>query len=496
MICEANKNIVWIGPGLNAYDELSGEIYVPLNADSVYDGSARVFSFEVDQTRIFAGLGFTSSAGGSPVNAGKGYYQSFDSGQSWDFIPFFLDDRVDDSACDAASVGAPCDIEFQYGNETYIRTRITVPEQSPPFEVDFFENTLLSVNWASGLLRSRDNGATWKRIILPPSNVTFLTPEGNYGWVSVTPDEEVINRYDPRFDNNLLGFGLLIDDQKRVWVGTAAGINISENALTAPTDQIAWEHISWSPGQSGGLLSNWIVTIRQQPGTDRIWMTNWTTDPENRDQYGIVYTDDGGETFHSFLEGVRANDMGFFNGTIYVAADNGLYLSKDDGENWEQIPQISSPNTFIKPNARYFTLASTDKNLWVGTSDGIASTSDGGESWEILRVDVPLRGGNQYKTDAPDVDTYAYPNPFSPSQHSVVRIKYQMEEPGPATIRIFDFGMNPVRTINVPTVSSSGSYETVWDGLTKTGRIASNGAYFYSIETSDGFTNGKILLLD
>lgn len=492
---EATDQKVWIGPGLNAFEENTGEIYVPVQADSVLNGRGRVFSLEVLNDRILAGLGFTSSAAGSSVNAALGYYQSNDSGDNWNFISFPLDEKADDS-CDAASVGPPCDIEFQYGNETYIRTRITVPEQSPPYEVDFHNQTLLSVNWASGLLRSRDNGESWEGIILPPSNVSNLSPEESYGWVSITPDEDVINRYDPRFDNNLLGFGLLIDNQERVWVGTAAGINISENALTAPVDQIEWRHISWNPETTGGLLSNWIITIRQQPNTNRIWMTNWITDSQNRDEYGVVYTDDEGETFHPFLEGVRANDIGFFDDHIFVAADNGLYISSDEGENWNRIPHISNPNTFIKPKARYFALASTEENLWVGTSDGIASTSDSGETWEILRVDVPLSGGNQYQPDAPNVKSYAYPNPFSPTEHSVVRIKYEMKEPGAATIRIFDFGMNPVRTIKVPAVASSGSYETTWNGLTKSGRIASNGTYFYSIETSQGHTNGKILLVD
>ncbi|MDX1641938.1 MAG: sialidase family protein, partial [Balneolaceae bacterium] len=378
---ETSGNLVWIGPGLNAFHELTGEIYVPTNADSVFNGRGRVFSLEVLNDRVFAGLGFTSTAGGSSVNAAQGYYQSFDGGKNWNFISFPLDEKPD-SNCDASSVGPPCDIEFQYGNETYIRTRITVPEQSPPYEVEFHENTLLTVNWASGLLRSQDNGETWEQIIMPPSNVVKLTPGESYGWVSLTSDDEVVNRYDPRFDNNLLGFGLLIDTQQRVWVGTAAGINISENALTAPVSQTEWKHISWNPEMPGGLLSNWIITIRQQPGTSRIWMTNWITDPDNRDQYGIVYTDDEGQTFKQFLKGVRANDIGFFEDDIYVAADNGLYISTNDGETWERIPQISSPNTFIKPDARYFAVTSTEENLWIGTSDGIASTSDG-QSWQI-----------------------------------------------------------------------------------------------------------------
>ncbi len=494
---EANGHTLWMGPGLNAFFEMSGEIYAPQNADSVFNARGRAFSLSVEGSRIVAGLGFTSTMGGSSVNAAQGYYQSYDEGVSWNFIPFPLDDRPSESEnCTADSVGPPCDIEFQYGNETYIRTRITVPEQSPPFEVDFYENTLLSVNWASGLLRSTDSGATWERIILPPSFETGLTPDQSYQWYSQTAEGEPVNRYDPRFDNNLLGFGLLIDEQQRVWVGTAAGLNISENALTAPTDQIEWHRFSFEPENENGLLSNWIQKIRQQPGTGRIWMTNWRADPDNRDSYGVVYTDDGGQTFQRFLEGVRANDIGFFNNTIFVAADNGLYISDDDGLNWSRIEQIVSPNSLIKQNARYFAVIATDQNLWVGTSDGIASTSDGGSTWRIVRTDVPLKGGNVYQPDAPEVDTYAYPNPFSPSVHSDIRIKYEMNETGRATIRIFDFGMNPVKTIRVSPVSATGSFEIVWDGTDENGRIPADGTYFYTVETPTGNARGKILLLD
>jgi len=158
--------------------------------------------------------------------------------------------------------------------------------------------------------------------------------------------------------------------------------------------------------------------------------------------------------------------------------------------------QISSPNSFINADARYFAVAASQENLWVGTSDGIARSPDGGESWHILRVAVPLRGGNQYQPDTPSVSTYAYPNPYSPTQHSIVRIKFEIEQPGPATLRIFDFGMNPVYITELTEITVSGSYETTWNGQTETGRIAANGTYFYSIETPRGLVNGKILLLD
>lgn len=494
---EASGQTLWMAPGLNAFSERSGEIFVPENADSVFNARGRAFSLAIDEDRIFAGLGFTSTAGGENANAAMGYYQSTDNGQTWNFIPFFLDDRVsDEDNCNSASTGPPCDIEFEYGGQTYIRTRITVPELSPPFDVDFYENTLLSVNWASGLLRSTDNGTTWERIILPPSFEDELVPDETYNWFSQTPDGETVNRYDPRFDNNLLGFGLLIDHNQRVWAGTAGGVNISENALDAPADQVEWQRFSFDPDRPDGLLSNWVQKIRHQPGTDRIWMTNWRVDPENRDQNGLVYTDDLGQNFQHFLEGIRVNDVGFFEGTIFAAADNGLYISDDDGNSWQKIEQIQSPNTFIKEDARYFALASTDENIWVGTNDGIASTKDSGQSWRIVRADVPLRGGNVYQPDAPDTETYAYPNPFSPAVHSQVRIKFETDRVGPTTVRIFDFAMNPVQELIVDSITQPGTYETVWNGEDQNGRIVSGGTYFYAVETANGFIHGKILLLE
>lgn len=491
---EFGKQKVWIGPGLNAYLTETGDFFAPENADSVFNARGRVFSLSVKENRVLAGLGFTSTRGEGSVNAAMGYYQSRNSGDNWKFIPFPLDDRAPEQ-CAAESVGPPCDIEFSYGGQTYIRTRTTVPEQSPPFEVDFYGNTILSVNWASGLLRSMDDGETWERLILPPFFENVLTPDSTYQWFSQSADGTV-NRYDPRFDNNLLGFGLLIDDEQRVWVGTAGGINISENALTARRDAISWRHITFNPDIQHGLLGNWIIKIRQQPGTGRIWMTNWRADPDNRDQFGIVFTEDGGETFQSFLEGIRVNDIGFFKGVIYAASDSGLYISSDDGATWSRQKRIESPNSFIKEEASFLALIASENGIWAGSTDGLAFSSDHGNSWSIYRVNLPLDGGNVYQPDAPETDSYAYPNPFSPTIHSVVRIKFSADASDRPVIRIFDFAMNPVRTIEANPVSVKGSYEIAWDGRTDNGRILTGGTYFYSIDVSGGPIRGKMLLLD
>lgn len=492
---DATGNSLWIGPGLNRIDEGSPDIFVPQTADSVFNGRGRVFSLETKQARVVAGLGYNTESGNESVQTALGFYESEDNGSSWRFIPFPLDPQPNSDDCSPSSVGPPCDLEFTYGGETYIQTRITVPQQSPPFETDFSGNTILAAAWASGIIRSTDYGDTWERLILPPSTASELTPGNTYKWTSQAGDEGTVQRYDPRFDNNLLGFGLLIDSQGRVWAGTAAGINISSNALTAPIDQISWRR-EVADGTIDGLLGNWVVNIREQPGTGRIWMSNWNASSSQDDRFGLVSTDDGGETFSHYLEGERVNDIGFFDGSIFVAADRGLFISNDNGNTWLRIDQIRSSNQLIARDASYFALSATDEQLWVGSSDGLASTPDGGETWTILRVDVPLEGGNIYAPDSPNVNSYAYPNPFSPSIHDRVRIKYEISNSGQSTLRIFDFGMNLVYEESSNGASQPGAYEFIWNGTDNSGRVPATGSYIYVIDTPNGRVDGKILLTD
>jgi hypothetical protein len=140
-----------------------------------------------------------------------------------------------------------------------------------------------------------------------------------------------------------------------------------------------------------------------------------------------------------------------------------------------------------------FSVAVTPGTLWIGTEDGLASSSDNGQTWSIFRSDIPLHP-EVPSDEVPDVESYAYPNPFTPSTDGIVRIRYELQAEQHVTIRIFDFGMNLIRTV-VDESKSAGVREERWDGLDDRGLRIPSGPYLYSIDSSDGTTWGKILVV-
>lgn len=474
-VMAAYGDTVWIGPGLNRNIANAMTWHFPEGATAVTDGPARVFSLSLSRDTVVAGLGYNAITESGNVQTGDGFHLSFDGGQTWLYSQQFIEEENDTA--------------FVYGGQSYSKLPITVPQQSPPFELDHYGSTILSANWASGIIRSRDFGESWERLILPPQSADSLVPGESYNFIS-----DGGSRYDPRFDQNLLGFAVLIDREKNVWTGTAGGLNISDNALFASTDNIRWNHIQVT-GVNSGLTGNWIIDIKQQPSTGDVWMTNWPSGLQTGEQYSVVRTSDGGKTFDRFLMDEKINDLGFKNSYIFAAGDNGLFISPDNGESWERVDRIQSANTFIKSEAGYLSVAAATDRVWIGTSDGIASTGDFGQNWQITRVDFPLQGGNQYQQRAPDVEAYAYPSPFSPGRHEIIRIKFQVDQQGKVRIRLFDFGMNLIREIENGSFNS-GTYEAVWDGTDSRGLRVANGPVFYQVESPGNVIRGKFLVIE
>jgi hypothetical protein len=457
---------VWIGPKLNRMIGQSGQWEIPQQADSLTNGRARLFSIALAPDTVIAGLGYSAQLGDKSYHAGMGFYTSTDGGSNWTFVDQPLETQ-DDTL-------------YSYGGQDLKQLPVVVPEQSPSYDVSQSGSTLISANWATGILRSQDFGATWERLILPPSSQDSLDP-------SLTYDFE----FNPNNDVNFRGFGTLIDSQGRVWLGTAGGFNVSDNALTAPRDQIRWQHITAArPRNRTGLLGNWIITIKEAPdGT--IWMTNRISDGDRR---GVVSLTDINEPYQQHLIGQIINDLAFLNGSVIAAGDNGLFISSDNGQSWNRVSSIQSTDNQLPPTTEFLSADVADGRLWVGTNQGLITTTDLQE-WEIYRVNFPLKGGNQHIDKQANTKHYAYPNPFSPRRHSWTRIKFEVKKAGNVRIRLLDFNMQPITTL-VDESYSPGVYETPWDGLTPSDRRVSDGPVFYLIETPGHVYKGKIMVVN
>lgn len=478
----ANGDTLWIGPIMNSNIGGDTSWRIPTGADSVLDGRGRMFSIYAKGKQVLAGIATNSMQGDASVPTAMGFYTSNDGGNAWQWIDHPLQSQ-DDTL-------------FTYGAQSYSMLPVIVPEQSPSYEVAFKGNRFFSANWATGLLRSLDSGTTWERLILPPINVDEMRPDESYVFYRAAGDNQpdIVRDYDPRpnnaLANNYLGYSVLIDKFDRVWVGTAGGFNISENALFEDRSSIIWRHYATALN-TGLMLGNWVITMVEDPEKDRVWMTNWAT--SNTEQEGIIQVSHDLSFSQRHLIGERIYDISIKGDTVLAVGDNGLFISPDYGRTWINRRQISSPNSFIRSNARFqATDVTTDGTMWVGTSDGIASSKDL-LSWDITRVDVPLNGENPYG-EQPSVSSYPYPNPFSPRLHQQVRIKFELKGDSEVVFEVFDASMRKVHQQNLGSYAA-GTYEAIWDGTDQNGYQVNNGVYLYAIQQGNSTIKGKVVVI-
>ena len=468
----ATDGAIWVGPYLNVSSDQGSTWYLP-QSDSLFGTVNRLFSLDIDGDIIVAGIGRNDQTGGQSVQTAAGFLISEDGGSTFSYRFPQLDGPNDDTEV--------------YGVSVLPALPVIVPQQSPPFDIDFDPTTqqIWVAGWASGIRKSADMGRTWSRVVLPPDDLDVISPEIPYSF-SVEPQRGGTGSL------NHMGFSILVDNSGTVWAGTAGGLNRSTNGGTA------WRRFK-ANGTGQSLTGNWIISLEEQPQTTppTIWAASWNTGESGgaAGQYGVTIIKDGGERFQQALLGEKVFDFAFDGGTVYVAGDNGLFISSDGGLSWDSISQFRDGVTgrVVRPQSNIFSVEVENGVLWVGSSDGLLRSTDEGKTWTIFHVNVPLHP-QEASNSVPDVDVYAYPNPFSRGDDSFVRIKYEVQTPGMAQIRLFDFGMNVVRTLSIPV--ASGVNESMWDGLNDSGASVSNGPYFYEVEVDGRSYRGKILVIE
>jgi len=284
-----------------------------------------------------------------------------------------------------------------------------------------------------------------------------------------------------------------------LYVGTAAGI------LKSTNEGRTWRSIT---ALNSGISGNFVTALGYQPDAHAIWAATWRAESSS-EFYAVSKSTDGGTTWTVHLDSaqvaraigrhevVRAHSFAFNGQAAYVCDDLGLWKSPDGGATWDLFSNPVDTETgrrFYETQTygAYYMVPDTlgptpPAGLWVGGVDGLAFTMDEGASWHLFQTAVPP------SDPARSVDTYAYPNPWSPQRFGPVKLRYTTSG-GSVKVTIYDFAMSKV--VELPSVTrAAGEQYEVWDGR-KNGEIVANGTYFYKIEKSGGDVWGKLVVLD
>jgi len=416
---------------------------------------------------------------GSTLPEGSGLRYTTDNGLTWSTIPQPLDKNEDTLVV--------------YGINKIRALPVTVAIQNLVYDIAFTPPyTVWISTFAGGLRKSSDMGQTWQRVVLPPDRLNSISPDDTLEFCL----QPVAGKFCSEDNLNHRVFSVVATDDSTLYAGTAGGINKS-------TDRgISWRKFS-NQNQENPISGNFVVALGFNKTDNSLWAATWRAEGQT-EFYGVSTSTDGGENWTTSLDGEKVHNFGFKSVDVIAPSDNGAFRSSNFGTSWILPTSIKDKETNILINTNvYYAAASQTAFVWLGSTDGLARLNESGGMWKgDWKVYFSSRSLSS-KTES-----YAFPNPFSPRQE-ICKIKYSTGgKSSSVTIRIFDFGMNYVRTViqnatrgNPSNVvddlggASSGVLD-FWDGRNDNGEVVPNGVYFYRVDVdADEPVFGKILVL-
>ena len=440
-----------------------------------------ISAISIKDNIIWVATSYTAKIGDESVPTGDRLHYSTDLGTTWSSVNQPVDQGTDTL--------------IYYGNNNRIRAMaVTVPQYNITYDIALTKNTIWIASFAGMLRKSTDFGITWKRVILPPDNLDSIKTSDSLNYAfDLSPSSGrlgLTGNYNHRL------FSVYASDDSTIWAGTSGGINKSTDG------GMSWRKFSHQ-NQSHPISGNFVVALKEQHWRNRQIM--WAATVDNNEDHdpsetkGISYSEDGGETWRTTLLGEWAHNIALKDSIVYIATDDGLFRSSDFGENWIRNGSIYDPNPnnlqrFV--SFECYGVGVKDDTVWYGGPEGIAYTIDApsqpfGFLWHIFRTTEKI--GNEHIT-------YAFPNPFAPDDEPV-RLHFSLgtDHIGSqdVSIRIFDYAMQPVRTLLQKASRLNGNeYDEIWDGKDDNHSLVVNGVYFYRVEIgTQSPLWGKILVL-
>ena len=434
-------------------------------------GQEDVSAIAVHNNEVWVATAHSKDVDGSSLPEGSGLRYSIDGGETWTIFPQPRDTKNIDT--------------LFYNAKSRIRALgVTTNVNNITYDIAATDSAVWIASYAGMARKSTDKGKTWQVVIIPPD---FLN--------SISPTDSLVFDVSPvggglGLENNLnhRAFSVYAENSSNIWIGTAGGIN---KTTDGGRSWVKFNH----KNQAAPISGNFVVALRSQSfaGQKIIWAG--TVNAEGlTEKRGVSFSQDSGQTWKTALLGEFCHNIGIKDSVAYIVTDNGIFRTSDVGQSWTQPGTIYDKITRQRiASQKFYSVDASGDNVWFGGNDGLASTLDNnnnpfGFTWKVLHASQPLSSNRT---------TYAYPNPFSPDDE-VVRLHYSTENrTAKVTIRIFDFGMNLVRTV-ISNADRSGApeFDEIWDGKDDNKRQVANGPYFYQVVIENGEPIwGKILVL-
>ena len=314
------------------------------------------------------------------------------------------------------------------------------------------------------------------------------------------------------------------------WIKKSNGITIGPGALYEFCESVFEYNGKLFTGAWNGIYrstdgaENWVITNISGQGIKARNFVNHNDilfaakEEINPDAYKS--TDDG-----VTWEGITGS---FYNAITFLSEPtkfwmgsiNGVWLSTDNGTNWEQRSNGLSPDPYsssiIRVNGKLITslkfggsgiFRSFDEGLnWEEWGEGLpflnsieklivfndkilAATSNG--LWQRDTSELITFTNNQLKSTPVSYKLYQnYPNPFNPS----TKIIYSIPELSFVTLKVYDILGNEIATL-VNEEKHSGNYEIEFNSHSIEVRNMPSEIYFYKLTTNNFSQTKKMILL-
>lgn len=441
-------------------------------------GEEGISALGINNDTIWVATWHAIESDGEVIPVGSGLHYSADKGENWTDIEQPVDESNDSS--------------IVYGINTLRSLPLNVEEGNFTRDIGFMGNSVWIANFYGGLRVSNDVGKTWRKVVLPPDYLDSIKPSDTLNF-TLSPSSGALG-----FENNLNHrfFSIRVVNDSTIYIGTANGINKSTDGGMSWTK---FNHLN----QENSISGNFILDINYDNSNNMIWAATWKAEGET-EFYGLSSSADDGLNWENFLAGENIHDIAFtyaadesVNG-VFVATNNGIFRSSDFGSSWLLAPEMRDDESNISLTTNNFRAVNGKLDfdgynyLWFGSEGGTASLKETGGIWD---------GEWKVYLSSPDIssksEAIAFPNPFTPDNEPV-KLKYSFSGGSKSvTIRIFDFGMNLVRTViqNVPR-NEDTEYIDNWDGRDENGSLVPNGVYFFRIDIGNNDPlYGKIISL-